>query len=372
MIYFDYTATTKPKKELLDLHMRINQEYWCNTEGMYIDGVKAHALLDKSSKVVLDSLKLKNKNVLFTSGATEANNTAIYGILSQYYNEPKHIITTYLEHASVLNVYKDLEKRGFKVTYLIPNKDGIINIDELNNSITNDTVLVSIMWVNNIIGTIQPIEKVIDLVKKFPRLKLHVDAVQGIGKITPNFNLNDIDLLTISGHKLEGLKGTGLLIYNDKLHLSFLKGGHQQEGIRPGTVDLAGAVVMAKTLQLAVSNIDDKFNNVKEKYNYLVKALQNEQHIILNKSIYSSPYILSITFKKVKGETALHTLEQNNIFVGTGSACNSHSKDQEKTLIYTLEDNSLAVNTIRISISTNTSVMELDLLINNIKKIGSN
>lgn len=369
MIYFDYTATTKPKKELLDLHSRISLEYWCNTEGMYIDGVKAHALLDKSAKVITDTLKVKNKKVLFTSGATEANNTAIYGICSNYYNEPKHIITTYLEHASVLNVYKDLEKRGFKVTYLIPNKEGIIDVNELEKSITNDTVLVSIMWVNNIIGAIQPIDKIIEIIKKYPRLKLHVDAVQGYSKINPNFNFNDIDLLTLSGHKLEGIKGTGLLIYNDKLHLSFLKGGHQQDGIRPGTVDLAGCVVMAKTIQLSSSNVTEKYNDVLEKYNYLTRNLENENHLILNKSKYSSPYILSITFKNVKGETALHTLEKNNIFVGTGSACNSHSKDQEKTLIYTLDDETLAVNTIRISLSTYTTYEELDLLIKNIKTI---
>lgn len=369
MIYFDYTATTKPKKELLDLHTRINEEYWYNTEGMYKPGVKAHMLLDKSSKVVIDSLKLKNKKVLFTSGATEANNTAIYGICSGHYNEPKHIITTYLEHASVLNVYKDLEKRGFKVTYLIPNKEGIINIDELEQSITNDTVLISVMWVNNIIGTIQPIDKVIEIVKKHPRTKLHVDCVQGFGKIIPNFSFNDIDLLTFSGHKLEGIKGTGLLIYNEKLHLSFIKGGHQQEGIRPGTVDLAGCVVMAKTIQLASIDISTKYNNVLEKYNYLVEKLKNEKHIILNRSKYSSPYILSITFKHIKGETALHTLEKNNVIVGTGSACNSHSKDQEKTLIYTLEDSTLAVNTIRISLSTYTTYEELDLLIKHIKEI---
>ena len=191
MIYLDNSATTKPKKELLDLHTRINTEYWCNTEGMYINGVKAHALLDKSARVITDTLKLKNKKVLFTSGAAEANNTAIYGVASSYYNEPKHIITTYLEHASVLNAYKDLEKRGFKVTYLIPNKEGIINIDELKKSITADTVLISVMWVNNIIGTIQPIDKIIEIVKKHPRLKLHVDAVQGYGKMIPKEKSNE-------------------------------------------------------------------------------------------------------------------------------------------------------------------------------------
>ena len=227
------------------------------------------------------------------------------------------------------------------------------------------------MWVNNIIGTIQPINEVINIKKKYPRIKLHVDAVQGFGKITPNFNLNDIDLLTLSGHKLEGLKGTGALIYNDKLHLSFIKGGHQQDGIRPGTVDLAGCVVMAKTIKLSTDNIDSKYNDVVSKYNYLVNKLEKENHIILNTSKYSSPYILSITFKKVKGETALHTLEKNNIIVGTGSACNSHSKDQEPTLLYILEDESLAVNTIRISLSTYTTYEELDELIKNIKEIGN-
>lgn len=371
MIYFDYTATTKPKQELLDLHQKINLEYWCNTEGMYNYGVKAHALLDKSAKVVCDTLNLKNKKVLFTSGATEANNTAIYGTIYPYYNEPKHIVTTYLEHASVLKVYQDLEKRGFKVTYLKPNKDGIIDVTELENCLTNETVLVSIMWVNNIIGSVQPIKKIIEIIKKYPRTKLHVDAVQGFGKIVPDFNFNDIDLLTFSGHKLGGLKGTGLLIYNDKMHLSFIKGGHQQDSVRPGTVDLAGCVVMAKTIQLAANDIYIKYQNVLEKYHYLTNALKDLAHIILNTSKYSSPYILSITFKKVKGETVLHTLEASDIIVGTGSACNSHSKDQEKTLVYTLEDESLAVNTIRVSIAMETSFIELDLLIKKIKEIGN-
>ena len=146
----------------------------------------------------------------------------------------------------------------YQVTYLITNKDGIIDPIYLEKNITNDTILVSVMWVNNIIGTIQQLDKVIQIIKKHPRIKLHVDAVQGFGKILPNFNLNDVDLLTLSGHKLEGLKGTGALIYNDKLHLSFIKGGHQQDGIRPGTVDLAGCVVMAKTIQLASINIYEK------------------------------------------------------------------------------------------------------------------
>lgn len=369
-IYFDYTATTAPKKELLDLYQQINNEYWYNTEALYNEGVKSHMLLDKAAKVICDSLKVTNKKVLFTSGATEANNTAIYGICKPYFNNPKHIITTVLEHASVLNVFKDLEKRGFKVTYLKPNNEGIINIDELKESITSDTILVSIMWVNNIIGSVQPINKVINVLKDYSRIKLHVDAVQGFSKIEPNFNFNDIDLITLSGHKLNGIKGTGLLLYNNKLHFNFLQGGHQQDSIRPGTVDLAGAVVMAKTIQLANTNISTKYNNVLEKYTYLVNNLKNEDYLLLNISKYSSPYILSLTFKNIKGETVLHALETKNILVGTGSACNSKSKDLEPTLVHILTDSNLVINTIRISLSFDTKIKELDELIKNIKEIG--
>lgn len=372
MIYFDYTATTKPSLELLELHQKINKEYWFNTETLYNEGIKGNALLEKSEKVVIDCLKLTNKRVLFTSGATEANNTAIYGVCSNYYNAPKHIITSCIEHASVLKCFRDLENRGFKVTYLKVNKLGFIDLNELENAITNDTILVSIMWVNNIIGSIQPIKDIINIVKKHKRIKLHVDAVQGISKLEPDFYFNNLDLFTISGHKLHGLKGTGLLVYNDKVNLSFLHGGHQQRGIRPGTVDLAGAVVMAKTLKLALIDTVKKYSYVKDLNDYLIYKLKDKHYIILNHHTDNySPYILSITFKKIKGETVLHFLEQKNILVGTGSACNSHSKDQEETLLSVLDEPTLAINTIRVSLDFETTKNELDLLIKYIEELGN-
>lgn len=371
MIYFDYTATTKPKKELLELYQKISNEYWFNTEALYNEGAKSSNLLTKSAKVMCESLNVNNKKVLFTSGATEANNTAIYSICKQYYSNPKHLITTTIEHASVLNVFKDLEKRGFLVTYLTPNADGIIDVNELKNAITQDTILVSIMWVNNIIGSIQPIKEIIEVIKTYPRIKFHVDAVQGINKLVPNFNFNDVDLITISGHKLGGIKGTGALVYNDKLHLSFLQGGHQQEGARPGTVDLAGAVVMAKTIQLSSKDILNKYHNVLAKYNHLLNNLKDEPYLILNNTKHSSPYILSITFKNIKGETVLHYLEEKQILVGTGSACNSKSKVQEPTLVHKLNSSKLAINTIRISLDSETTFDEINYLIKNIKEIGN-
>lgn len=375
MIYFDYTATTKPNQLLLDLHTKISNEYWYNSETLYHEGERSHNLYLKSEKVALDALNLKHHKILFTSGATESNNTAIYSACHAYLNinntKPKHIITTLIEHASVLKAFKDLENRGFNVTYLKPNNEGIINVEDLKQAITPDTILVSIMWVNNLMGTVQPIKDVINLLKEYPRIKLHVDAVQGITKIVPDFDLNDIDYLTISGHKLNGLKGTGMLCFNENLFVEFLQGGHQQYGFRPGTVDLAGVVCMAKTISLAAKDIEEKYNDVLKKYNYLINNLKDEKHLYLNYSKkHFSPYILSIAFYNLKGETALHALEEKGIIVGTGSACNSQSKEIENTYKYSLDGIANPINVIRISISLETTYEELDQLITNLKQIG--
>lgn len=372
MIYFDYTATTKPSEELLDLHKKVNSEYWYNSEALYLGGIKSNTLVEKSEKLILDTLKLKNKKVLFTSGATEANNTAISGICKPYIKSPKHIITTKIEHASVLNCFKYYESIGFKVTYLNVNKEGLIDPNELLNALTPDTILVSIMWVNNIIGTVEPINEVINILKNHNRAKLHIDAVQGIGKLKINFDLNSVDLITISGHKINGIKGTGALIYNDKLTPQLLLGGHQQYTLRPGTVDVAGCVTLSKALEKAINTQEKSFNTVLPLYNYLLDGLKDLSFININRSLNSySPFILSVTFKKIKGETVLHMLEAKDMYVSTGSACNSKAKSKEETLKNILDDESLSINTIRISLSKETTIEELDKLINEIKRIGA-
>lgn len=370
MIYFDYAATTKPDPEIIKLHNKINQEYWYNSETLYEEGEKAKALYNEACNQIINTLKLNNKKILFTSGATEANNTAIYGYLNKYYKEPKEIITTVFEHASTLNVYKDLEKKGFKVTYLKPDNKNIISLKELEDVINSNTVLLSIMWVNNVTGFIFPIKDIIEIKKKHPRLKLHVDMVQGFSKIEPDFNYNDIDFLTFSSHKLHGIKGSGLLIYPNNVELSFLQGGHQQDGIRPGTLDLAGAITTAKVIKQNNIDIKKRYNEVNKLHDYLINGLKNYDHLILNLKYHKSPYILNIVFKNLKGETALHSLDEKGIIVGTGSACNSSSKEQELSLIYTLDDASLAINSIRISLSEETTYQELDILIKELGLIG--
>jgi cysteine desulfurase len=215
------------------------------------------------------------------------------------------------------------------------------------------------------------INDIIKIVKKHPRIKLHIDAVQGIGKINPSFSFNDIDMFTCSSHKLHGLKGTGCLLYNKNINLNFLQGGHQQHGIRPGTVDVAGVVTTAKTIQMYGSFNKENYNEVYANYIYLVDKLSTLPFLIINKSKHAfSPYILSVTFCKIKGETVLHSLEEKGIYVSTGSACNSHSKDLDNTLMAFTKSETYAINTIRISLDYTTSKNEIDILINNIKMIG--
>ncbi len=369
MFYFDYTATSKPKKEILELYSKINESYWYNSETLYQEGMKVNAIVEEAKSRIRTNLNLvNNQNILFTSGATESNNTAIYGICNQHINNPKHIITSVMEHASVKNCFKDLENKGFNVDYIDVN-NGIIDLNKLKSAITKDTILVSIMWVNNTMGAIEPIKDIINILKDYPRCKLHVDMVQGFSKIIPDFNLNYIDLITLSGHKLEGLKGTGLLIYKNNINLSFLHGGNQQYGIRPGTVDVAGAVCMTKTIELANKNVLDKYNDVLEKHTYLINKLKTINNIETNIAEKYSPYILSITYNSIKGETLLHMLEEKGIIVGVGSACHAHSKDLDESLLKTYKDKDKVINSIRISISYNTTYDELDYLINCLKEV---
>ena len=373
MIYFDNASTTKPHQAILDLYSRINKEYWFNESSAHHLGLTSRTLLTKASDSIFRTLSLKDKNVIFTGSATEANNLAIYGICKPYINQGMHIITTKIEHPSVLSCFKDLEKLGFNVTYLNVDQNGIIDLNELENCITKNTILVSIMWVNNIVGSIQPIKKIIEIVKKHPRIKLHSDLVQGMAKIKPDFNLNDLDLFTFTAHKIHGLKGTGALVVNNSIKLEQItKGGHQQDNLRAGTVDIAGAVCLAKVLELEYSKLDVNYNQVSKLYNYLYDKLENIEFIKINSSKnYSSPYVLSFSLNNLKGETFMHYLEQYNIYLGFGSACNAKTKSLEPTIMSMFNDPVRASNTVRISLSSDNTKEEVDTFISKLLEVGN-
>ena len=329
-------------------------------------------MLSKANEQLLETLEIKNHNVIYTSNATEANNLAIFGICDKH--KKGKIITTKIEHPSVLACFKDLEKLGFNVTYLNVNQDGIIDLKELESSITKNTILISIMWVNNIVGSIQPIKKIIDIVKKFPRIKFHSDLVQGITKIKPNFNLNDLDFVTFTAHKIHGLKGTAALICNENIKIEQItKGGHQQDNVRGGTVDVAGAVCLAKALEIENNKLDENYQYVNNLYKYLYDKLSKLSFIKINSSInHSSPYVLSFSLNNLKGETFMHYLEQYGIYLGFGSACNAKTKELEPTIMSMFNDEKRASNTVRISLSADNTKEEIDIFIEKLIEVGNN
>lgn len=372
MIYFDNASTTKPNEEILELYNKVNKEYWYNESSAHHLGIVAKTILDKAESSVIRSLHLKHKKVIFTSSATEANNLAIYGICKQYIGQNKQIITSKIEHPSVLACFEDLEKYGFKVTYLDVDEKGVIDLNMLKNSLTKDTILVSIMWVNNIIGSIQPIKKIKEILKPYPRIKFHSDLVQGISKLTPDFDYNDLDLMTFTAHKIHGIKGTAALIINENLNIEKItKGGHQQNNLRGGTVDVAGAVCLAKSLEIAILNTESAYQKVKKLHDYLFDKLQKLPYIYLNHDSNASPYVINFSLENLKGETLMHYLEQFNIYIGYGSACNAKTKALEPTLMAVYHDEIRAMNAVRVSLSENNTIEEIDFFIEKLNSIGN-
>lgn len=367
MIYLDYTATTPVDEEILETYIKTTHSFFANTSSLHKLGQESNYMYEKASNELINTIGLKDYNVVFTSNATEANNLSILGIVNKY--KSGKIITTKIEHPSVYEVMKSLEDR-FEVVYLDVDKNGIIDLEQLKNTIDNNTILVSIMWVNNIVGVVEPIEEVIKILKNYKKTKLHVDAVQGICKIVPNFNFNDIDMFTFSTHKLYGPKGIGGFFY--KKGLTFAKtlyGSSVQFGIKPGTFDLSLIVSTTKVFKKYYPLTKINHENVKDKFDYLYKELENISKIHINTPKTDiSNYILNISIPNNNGETIVHYLEQNDIYVSTGSACSSKLKQPEKTILAITKSEDYATSSIRISLSTLTTFDELDSLIKKIKQ----
>jgi len=371
VIYFDYAATTPVDSEILDAYNKIAIEYWGNTGSLHRFGLMSNEVLNQSYKEFQNALGLTNKKIIYTSGSTEANNLGIYGVVNSYLSQKKNIITSVVEHPAVLEVFKSLENSGVEVTYLNVDPKGRIDLNQLKSSINKDTVLVSILWVNNIIGTIEPIKEIIEIVKKYPRCALLVDAVQGLTKIKPDFDLNDVDMFTISTHKIYGTKGSGALVYKNDIELEkHLYGSKQQYGIKPGTVDLANAVATTKAVKKYNALLEEHYHDVKIKYDYLRQEISQNNNICINSpAIYNSPYILNISIPGIKGEVLVRSLESKDIMVSTGAACSSKDKRLEKTVFAVTNDEQRAMTSIRISLSHLNTMSEIQALIDVLNEI---
>lgn len=373
MIYFDNAATTRPYKEIIDIYNKVNNECWYNASSKHRYGLVARNLFDKATELIEKTFKVTNKRVVFTNSATEANNKAIFGICNKYKNQNKRIITTKYEHPSVLNCFKNLED-SFDVKYLDILPNGEIDYEQLEQYLNNDTVFVSIMYVNNIIGSINDINRIINLVRKYSRIKLHIDGVQGIGKIKLTFDINNVDLLTASAHKNHGLKGTAVLLYNRNLDLGLTEYGSGQQVIKSGTIDLAGAVACAKTFEIAFKNLDDDIKNSYQIKKYIYDELLKNQNIHLNSLMENySPHIINFSYIGVNSETLMHYLESKDIYVSISSACNDKLSKPEPVVLELTKNEVYAKSSIRLSFSSDNTIVDAQKFIdaiNSYKKVG--
>ena len=326
MIYLDNSATTKPHESVLQTFLQVNERYFANPASIHKAGVEANDLLSRAREQVASILNTEDKQVIFTSGGTESNNFALYGIAKSSTHKGKHIIVSEIEHPSVLEAAKRLITEGFDIEYLRVDEHGKLSVEQLKRIIRKDTILVSVMHVNNEMGAISPIREMAKIIHEKSRAVFHVDAVQSFGKMHVAFDgENGPDILTISGHKIHGIKGSGVIAFRKQFNISpLLVGGGQEFGLRSGTVSVPLAVSFAKAARLAVENIEvmqekyKKWND--ELRSYLV---QFGEEIFVLSPVDAANHILSFSVKGLKGEILINALQKENIIVSTSSACSS-------------------------------------------------
>lgn len=362
IVYFDHAATTLPLKEVAPLYSEVFTKFYANPASVHALGNENARLLEGARRDILTSLKLNDHQVIFTSGATESNNLAIKGYMRRYKAHGNHLIISSIEHPSVMNAVNELLKEGFEATFIPVNQSGKVNVKDIEKAIKKETILISVMAVNNEVGSIQPIKEIVLLKQKFSRIRIHVDAVQAIGKF--DLPYPQIDLLTISMHKLGGLKGSGLLIKKKAIDLlPLVNGGGQEYGLRSGTNDLASAVVDAFVIKNALKNITDNrikvYSIVKPLYQYFESK---KEDIIIN-SLIENPYIVNISLVHKKASVFAEYLSNNGIMVSTHSACSSKLDTGSPTLQAMGRIPIYAKNSLRLSFSSINTLEEVERFI---------
>ncbi|MBN2260012.1 MAG: cysteine desulfurase [Clostridiales bacterium] len=354
MIYFDNSSTTMPKKEVQEAINEYALTLYGNPSSLHRLGIDSEKMILLAKREISEIINSDSNEIIFTSGGTESNNLAVIGTAMRNKNNGMHLVTTEFEHASILNAFKYLENQGFEITYIKPDKDGIVNLENVKKAIREDTILVSIMHVNNEIGSIQDIDEIGNYIKKIKKeIYFHVDAVQSFGKLKIDVKQAKIDLLSISAHKIHGYKGIGALYIrkNTRINPLFF-GGQQEKGIRPGTENLLGIISFLKAAQLVKKDQKTNFDEVKKIKEIMVEGIKTIENIKFNALNNSIPYILNVSFKGLKGEVLLHALEQRGLFVSTGSACNSKKKIHSHVLEAIELEEKYLDGTIRFSFSS--------------------
>lgn len=376
MIYLDNSATTKPDSSVLDSYIKINSEFWANPSSMHQFGGEAEILVERARLQAAKILDVKPSEIIFTSGGTESNNIAIKGTARQHKSRGNHIITSVIEHPSVREPFEQLAENGFRVTFLPVDCVGRISIEDLKNAMTNETILVSIMHVNNEIGTIEPIEEIGAVVNEYPKCYFHVDGIQGFGKVPLDLEKSKVDLYSLSAHKFYGLKGTGLLYVRDGIQLSsLLSGGNQERKIRSGTVNVAGAVSVAKAMRVSTEKYSVNRKKMKEMHTFLYKELSKIEGVVMNSpSDNCAPHIVNFSIPELNNEVFARTLEEKQIYVSTTSACSSKTRTLSKVVSQLGKGDKVAGSSVRLSLCYETTQEDietaLDVIRENIKKLS--
>lgn len=360
MIYLDNAATTKPNQAVLDSFLKVSEKAYYNANSPHQMGLQSEKILLQAKSRVKEMLNLNNNtDVIFTSGATESNNIALKGIALRKKQFANVIITSVLEHPSVLEVMRYLETQGFILEYVNVTPNGQIDINHLEQLMTDNVGLVTCMYVNNVMGQIQPIKEIGSLLKQYPKAHFHVDGVQALGKIP--MQLENVNSVSFSGHKFNGLKGQGILIIDNKEKIEpTVFGGGQEYGIRSGTVNLAMNVSLVKAMEIAIQNLNE-LNYRLSRYNKVIReSLSQYKGVYINSPENSAPHILNIAFPGVKGEVLVNAFSKLDIMVSTTSACSSkREKLNEVLLAMDIEDNRIE-GSVRLSMGETTTEKDIE------------
>ena len=369
--YFDNAATTKVKEEVLEEMFPYFLEQYGNPSSMYSLGREAKRALEKARKRVSDLINCKPKEIYFTSCGSESDNTAIKGIANKNKDKGKHIITSKIEHPAVLHTCQALEKDGFKVTYLNVDKYGFINLEELENSIKKDTILISIMFANNEIGTIEPIQEISKIAKKH-NIIFHTDAVQACGNIDIDVEKLGIDMLSLSGHKLNAPKGVGALYVKEGIEFQkFMDGGHQEKNKRGGTENVAEIVGLGKASELAKNNLKQHQEHLKTLRDYYIKNIEERlPDAKLNGPRGKRlPGNANFSFPGINGEELLIHLDERGICASAGSACTTGTTNPSHVLVAIGLDKNLSKGALRVSFGDENTLEDVDFLVDSLVEI---
>ena len=370
MIYFDNSATTKMYPEVLDTYRKVNEQFFGNPSSLHRIGNEADALLQQSRKQIAQLLAVQPDEIFFTSGGTESDNWAIKGTAMEKFHAGKHMIASSVEHPAVSKSLEQLGKLGFEITYLPVDTDGIISVEELGKAIRKDTILVSVMAINNEVGSIQPIEAIGELLENYPWVHFHVDAVQAVSECVPLIQHPRVDLLSLSAHKFHGPKGVGILYKKHGKRIApLLTGGGQEAGMRSTTENVGGVAAMAKALRMSLENGASSREQEQLVRGKLFAALSEYEDVRIFSPEDGAGHILCFAMKGVRGEVMVHAFESQDIFISTTSACSSRKKGTPYTLGSMGVPLSWSQCAVRISLSGENTQAEADAFIEHFRTL---